>query len=125
MQVIPGQLWQRVLALLLCGCSVWLYLLWQENQFPGFVFAISCIFSFLFVLLSIPPLYERWLIFAEWLKLWVTRLLFSVIYFLILPLLQFLRYKDRLGLHYKGQKSLWIERKNRPDDTIEELQRMG
>ena len=125
MEMNPGQLWQRITAVFLVTTSIVVAQLWQNGFVHGAFVLLSGIFSFLFVLLSFPALYDKWMVFAEWLKGWVIRLLFSIIYLLVFPFLQFLRYKDRLGLHHKEGASFWVERRSTQDDTIDELQRMG
>jgi len=123
-EIRPGQTWQRLLALAFGACAVWLYLRWAAGAVSGWFFAGACLAFVLFFLLSIPPLYRRWMLFAEWLSVRMVRLIFSLIYFLFLPFLLAFRSSDRLGLKAKSKQTFWRGRAQR-SDKIEDLQRMA
>jgi hypothetical protein len=125
MDVTPGQWWQRVLAVLLVAGTVWLYLERAAYGVPGAILWIAAVLSMLFTLLSIPPLYRRWMSFATWLSVWMTRLLFSVVYVVVVPFtwaFYSLSGRGKGGSH--AGDSLWIP-KRKHDRTVEDLERMG
>jgi hypothetical protein len=125
MDVTPGQWWQRALAVLLGAGTVWLCLERAAYGIPGAILWIAVILSILFTLLSIPPLYRRWMAFATWLSVWMTRLLFSVVYVVVVPFTWVLYSVSGRGKSGSNAgASLWIP-KRKHDRTVEDLERMG
>ena len=125
MEVPLGRWWQRGLAILMAGCTAWLYLQWTYGRLPGLLVAASCLLLFLLLLLSFPTLYRRWMAFAERLSVWIVRTIFALIYLFFMPFLLFFRTKDRLELKRKDdEQSLW--RKHALNvDSLEDMQRLG
>ena len=121
----PGQWWQRLSAIILFGLSSYLFIKWQGGDVSGIVLLISCLCCFLFITMSHKGFYQKWMAFAEKLNKVVITILFGAIYFLILPFLIFVRFKDPLKIRaHKNKQSLWIDR-NQRIDTLDHMQRMG
>ena len=121
----PGQWWQRLSAVIFFGLSCYLFIGWQGGDVKGIVLFISLLLCFLFITLSHKGFYQKWMAFAEKLNKLVITILFGVIYFLFLPFLIFVRFKDPLNIRaHKNKQSLWIDRQQRAE-TLEHMQRMG
>lgn len=125
MDVVPGKWWQRVLAVLLVLAWIWLYVQRAALGVSGLVLIIVGILAFMASVLAVPLLYEKWLAFAVWLSVWATRAIFSIVYFVIVPL-TWLFYVVSRRLRPGGQPgdSLWIPMR-RHDRSVDELERMG
>jgi hypothetical protein len=123
MDVVPGQWWQRAVAVVLAVVTAVLYV--QRSRVPGAMLWLAGVALFLFVLLSVPVLYRKWMAFAEWLSVWMTRVLFSVVYLLIAPVVWVLyATTGRRRAAADPKASLWIPK--RPHGrTLEDLERMG
>lgn len=121
MGVAPGQWWQRLLAIIFAMAAVTAYV--NQSGVPRFVIWISGVLAFLFALLSVPPLYRRWMAFAERLSVWMTRVLFTIVYVLFVPFICVLYMTT--GRRLRGDSaSLWIP-KQKHGRTVDDLQRMG
>ena len=120
----PGQWWQRVLAFVLLFTSIVLMVLWQKQLILGLAVIISCLLFFLFFLLSFRSLYERWEAISKLLGTWMIRLLFSFVYFLVLPFYWLVRGMNHLERRNDQQQSFWVSRRQ-SSDSLDDLQRMG
>ncbi len=123
---VPGQLWQRITAAFLLPLAFWRVVEWGIHE-GSFLLMMACaIPAFMFLALSIPPLYSRWLEFGEKLNRVVTTFVFGLIYFLFIPLLMiFVVPKDRLQIrNTRAAKSFWQD-PTEENDQIREMLRMG
>ncbi len=124
MDVVPGQWWQRVLAVLLLAAGVWLDLQQGALGTPHWVLLVIGVLAFMFTVLAIPPLYEKWMAFAVWLSVWATRVIFTIVYVVVVPFTWlFYVLSGRARAPGPGD-SLWIP-KRRHDRSVDELERMG
>ncbi|HYC59285.1 MAG TPA: hypothetical protein VEK79_06925 [Thermoanaerobaculia bacterium] len=124
MQVVPGQWWQRGLAVILGAATAWLFFSRTASAFPGALRWVAAVLFVLFALLSVAPLYRRWMVFAEWLGVWVTRAIFSLIYLLVVPIVRLLYALSGGRQRHAGGISLWIP-KRAHDHSLDDLERMG
>lgn len=125
MDVVPGQWWQRVLAVLLLATGAWLDLNQDALGTPHWVLLLTGMLAFMFSVLSIPPLYEKWMAFALWLSVWATRVIFSIVYVVIVPFTKLFHVLSHRARPPGGPgDSLWIP-KRKHDRSVDELGRMG
>ena len=125
MDVLPGQWWQRVLAVLLVAAWAFLYLQQGALGVPGPALLVTGILAFMFSVLSIPPLYEKWMAFALWLSVWATRVIFSIVYVLVVPFTWLFYVLSRRSRPQGGPgDSLWIP-KRKHDRSVDDLEGMG
>jgi hypothetical protein len=123
---VPGRLWQRIVAVVLVPLALWRAVEWAFHEGSFLVMVVCGISGFLFLTLSIPPLYARWLEFGEKLNRVVTTFVFGLVYFFFVPLLMvFVVPKDRLQIrNARDAKSFWQEHSEK-NDQIREMLRMG
>ena len=124
MNIVAGQWWQRLLAILLGAGTIWLVLRRDDYGIPAAVLWVAGLAFVLFVLLSAPPLYRRWMAFAEWLSIWVTRVLFSAIYVLVVPFIRILYGVFGARRRPASGETFWIPKRPR-DCSIADMERMG
>jgi hypothetical protein len=126
MELVPGQWWQKTLAVIFGACTALIYVARATYPTPPAVRWVAIILFVLFTLLSIPALYRKWMSFAEWLSVWVTRGLFSIIYFIVVPFVWVFYKLSGRSKSSDGTDtgSLWVEKK-RADRSIEDMERMG
>ncbi len=122
----PGRLWQRVLAVILVPLAVWRIYEWAIHEGSFWLMFVCGVAAFMFLALSIPPLYARWLAFGERANHVVMTLVFGLVYFLFVPLLMiFVVPKDRLQMRKsRDRKSFWQDQTDK-NDEIREMLRMG
>ena len=125
MDITPGQWWQRLLALLFGALALWLFVTRDVYRPPAALLWILAVLFVLFALLSVPPLYRRWMAFAEWLGVWMTRVLFSLIYLIVVPIVRVLyAVSGRSRSDATAGTSFWIA-KRAHDRSLEDMERMG
>jgi hypothetical protein len=124
MDVVPGLWWQRVLAVLLLAACAWLYLEQGTLGAPPWVLVLAGVLAFMFSVLSIPPLYEKWMAFAVWLSVWATRVIFSIVYVVVVPFTWVFYVLSGRGSAPGPTDSLWIPKRTH-DRSVDELGRMG
>ena len=125
MDVVPGQLWQRVLAVLLTATWTVLYLEQAVLGVPGLVLLLVGIVALMLSILAIPPVYAKWMAFAVWLSVWSTRVIFTVVFLVVVPFTWLFYVLSRRSRRQAGpDDSLWIEKKTH-DRSVDELERMG
>lgn len=125
MDVVPGQRWQRGLALLFGAGAVWLFVRRDAHGLPAAFLWISVVLFVMFALLAVPPLYRRWMAFAVWLNVWATRAIFSLIYLIVVPVVRVLYALSGRSRRDAGAgATLWMA-KRAQDRTLEEMERMG
>ena len=125
MDIAPGQWWQKLLAVIFVVAAIWLTLQRGNPGIPPSALWGAGILAFMFVVLSIPPVYGKWMAFAAWLSVWSTRVLFSVVYLVVVPFvwLGFAASRRKKGQGHAGQ-TFWVA-KRRHDRSVDELSRMG
>jgi hypothetical protein len=124
MDVVPGEWWQRVLAVLLLAACAWLYLAQGTLGAPTWVLILAGVLTFMFSVLAVPPLYEKWMAFAVWLSVWATRVIFSIVYAVVVPFTWLFYVLSGRAKSPGPTDSLWIP-KRRHDRSVDELGRMG
>jgi hypothetical protein len=125
MEVVPGQWWQKWLAGVFGIGTALLFIFRTDYGIPAFLVWAPAMLFVLFILLSIPVLYRKWMSFAEWLSVWITRGLFSIIYLVVVPFIwMFYKLSGRTGSTSETGTSLWLQ-KRKHDRSIEEMERMG
>jgi hypothetical protein len=124
MDVVPGQWWQRVLAVLLLATGVWLDLQQDVLGTPHWVLLLIGILAFMFSVLAVPSLYDKWMLFAVWLSVWATRVIFSIVYVVVVPFTWLFYVLSGRTRAPGPTDSLWIP-KRRHDRSVDELERMG
>lgn len=125
MDVVPGQLWQRVLAVLFAAAWAVLYLEQAALGVPGLVLLLVGMVALMLSILAIPPVYAKWMAFAVWLSVWATRVIFTVIFLVVVPFTWLFYMLSRRARRQAGpDDSLWIEKRTH-DRSVDELERMG
>lgn len=125
MDVVPGRWWHRLLAIILVASFAWLYLERGVLGVPLWVLLLTGILAFMFSVLAIPTAYQKWMAFALWLSVWVTRVIFSIVFFVVVPFTWLFYVLSGHSRQKVGPAdTLWIP-KRKHDRSVDELERMG